>query len=191
MPPSKPAGPPPDRARLHEAALRHLARYSATRAGLLRVLERRITRWTHAAEGDTTDQAAAARTAAADVVARLAESGVLNDAAYAETRARGLSRVGRSARAIAANLAARGVDAATVRAVLPEADAELAAAATLVRKRRLGAFAMHTDDPDAPSRALATLARAGFSRDTATRALALDRDAAETLIATARKTPAS
>jgi hypothetical protein len=35
------AGPPPDTATLHEAALDYLARYAATEASLRRVLERR------------------------------------------------------------------------------------------------------------------------------------------------------
>jgi len=35
---SIPAGPAPARAKLHEAALAHLARFSATEAGLVRVL---------------------------------------------------------------------------------------------------------------------------------------------------------
>ena len=44
------ADSPPDEARLHEAALTHIARYATTRAGLLRVLDRRIDRWARAAE---------------------------------------------------------------------------------------------------------------------------------------------
>src|SRR3954454_18021269 len=51
-PESRLPGPPPDAASLHEAFVRHLARYAATRAGLLRVLERRIARWERAASDD-------------------------------------------------------------------------------------------------------------------------------------------
>ena len=35
----------PTESLLHNAALTHLARYGATQAGLLRVLDRRIARW--------------------------------------------------------------------------------------------------------------------------------------------------
>ncbi|NVN30925.1 regulatory protein RecX, partial [Endobacter medicaginis] len=45
VPSRRPPGPPPSGHVLHEAALRHLARFAATRAGLLRVLDRRIARW--------------------------------------------------------------------------------------------------------------------------------------------------
>ena len=43
--PAKLAGPAPGPAQLHEAALRHLARFAATEAGLIRVLDRRVQRW--------------------------------------------------------------------------------------------------------------------------------------------------
>ena len=143
-----PAGPVPTAARLHDAALLHLSRYAATQAGLLRVLARRVDRWarTAADEGadpDATRAAAArARADAAEVVAKLAKSGVVNDAAYAESRARSLGRTGHSRRAIGAHLAARGVPAELARAAIPEgADAELAAAVAHAKRRRLGPFA--------------------------------------------------
>ncbi|MGI4953795.1 MAG: hypothetical protein ACRYGM_18485, partial [Janthinobacterium lividum] len=46
------AGPVPDRASLHEAALRHLTRFAATEAGLVRVLDRRVQRWLRLAEAE-------------------------------------------------------------------------------------------------------------------------------------------
>jgi len=63
--PRRPAGPPPNAARLREAALAHLARFAATEAGLRRVLERRIARWARAAEAEgQAREAIAASTAA-------------------------------------------------------------------------------------------------------------------------------
>ena len=47
----RPAGPAPTRAKLHEAALAHLAKFSATEAGLIRVLDRRIARWARRGAG--------------------------------------------------------------------------------------------------------------------------------------------
>ncbi len=216
-PARRPAGPAPTAARLHDAALLHLSRYAATEAGLLRVLARRVDRWARTAadegaEPDATRAAAArARADAADVVARLAKSGTVNDAAFAESRARSLGRTGHSRRAVAAHLAARGVPAELARAAIPDgADTELAAAVAHAKRRRLGPFAppgadpAHDDDrtpdpdygdaPDADPRAAATerlarqrrvlagFARAGFSQDTALRALRLDRDTAERLL---------
>ncbi len=191
------AGPAPDRARLREAALAHLARHAASEAGLLRVLDRRIRRWAQraGAEGAAPEQVAsqsrAAREEARAVATRLVADGVLDDAAYAEARARSLARRGRSRRAALAHLAERGVDAELARTVLPEdPDADLAAAVLQARRRRIGPFAAADadgDDPALRNRALAALARAGFSRDVAERALGLEPDAAEALILALRR----
>jgi regulatory protein len=179
---------PPDADGLHEAALTYLARYAATEAGLRRVLERRIERWARrAVDGDADTiaaQAATARTLVRDVVARLVAAGAVNDAAYAESRARSLTRAGRSRRAAAVHLAAKGVDPATVDAVLPRNEAnELAAALVLARKRRIGPF-RHGDAPDEAGRRreLGVLARAGFSQTVARQALAMEFDQAEALV---------
>ena len=117
----RPVGPAPDAAGLHDAALDYLAHYAATEAVLRRVLERRIDRWARraavASDAETIAvQAAAARALVHDVIARLVAAGAVNDAAYAESRARSLLRSGRSRRAAAAHLAAKGVDAATAQA---------------------------------------------------------------------------
>ena len=179
--------PPPDAGALHDAALDYLARYAATEAGLHRVLERRIERWARRAEGDAATvaaQAAYAREVARRVVARLAAAGVLNDTAFAEARARTLARAGRSRRAVAAHLAAKGVDLSAAQAALPEDDeSELAAALVLARKRRIGPF-RRGGPPDAAGRQreLATLARAGFPQAVARQALAFDADQAEALV---------
>ena len=180
------AGPAPDDAALHDAALAYLARYAATEAVLRRVLERRIDRWARAAAGDretVAAQGAAAKRAARDVVTRLAAVGAVSDAAYAESRARSLSRVGRSRRAIAATLAAKGVDAETARGVLPPDDAELVSALALARRRRIGPF-RSGDPPDEAMqrRELGMLARAGFPQAIARRALAMPHDEAAELV---------
>lgn len=183
----RPAGLPPDRASLRDAALRHLARYASTEANLLRVLNRRIDRWARLAGEGVEPAIAAARQTARQVVHDLAAIGAVNDAAYAESRARSLNRAGRSRRAVAAHLAAKGVDAETARAALPDdPEAELTAALRQARRKRIGPFA--TGETDAPTRMkhLATMARAGFSQDIARRALAMTRDAAEDHLAHAR-----
>jgi len=185
-----PPGPAPDEAALREAAMTHLARYGTTRAGLLAVLDRRIARWLRAAEGGeaAAEAAAAAREAARRVADRLVALGAVNDAAYAESRARSLGRAGRSRRAVAAHLAAKGVDAETARAALPDDPAaELAAAVAHARRRRLGPFRTVPADPARLQKELAAFARAGFSRDMATRALRMDHAEAETLLRAARE----
>ncbi len=178
----------PTEATLHEAALAYLSRYAASRAGLTRALDRRCERWARAA--GTEDAAAALpalRLAVREVVARLAAAGAVDDAAFAASRARSLGRSGRSRRAIAAHLAARGVAGDEARAALPDdPEAELAAALALARRRRLGPFR----DPDTaadPRRELGVLARAGFAQDIAARALHTDADTAAALVTRLRR----
>lgn len=183
------AGPPPDATALREAALTYLARYAATATGLSRVLERRVERWARLAlattDGDVVaSQSDVARKAVSDVVARLVAAGAVNDAAYAESRARSLVRAGRSRRAVTAQLIAKGIDPASAQSVLPYDElSELAAALVLARKRRIGPFRSGaTPDEAGRRRELGVLARAGFPQDIARRALAMDADQAETLV---------
>jgi regulatory protein len=173
-----PAGPVPTEALLHEAALNHLARFAATEAGLRRVLERRVDRWARRSEnaGEPAEtvapRAAEAKRHAAAVARKLAAGGTVDDAAFAAARVRRLSRGGRSRRAIAAHLAAKGVRRDAADAALPEGeDAELDAALAFCRRRRTGPFAPGPLPPEARLKALAALARAGFPRGVAERAL--------------------
>lgn len=188
----RPPGPPPDEARLQEAAVAHLARFAATEAGLRRVLQRRVDRWARAAEAfgqeEVAARAAAARQVAAEVARRLAAAGTVDDAAFAESRARRLMRAGRSRRATLAHLTQKGVGSATAAAALPEGEAaEAGAALAFCRRRRIGPFGPSDPDPEARRKALGALARAGFARDVAEAALDLDPEEAETRLLAARR----
>ncbi|MBS0559734.1 MAG: RecX family transcriptional regulator [Proteobacteria bacterium] len=186
-----PPDDPPGQARLHEAALRHLARYAATAAGLTRVLDRRIARWAREAGADGDEAArieaaaAEARRAARAVVARLVAAGAVDDAAFAAARAKRLARSGRSRRAAAAHLAARGVDAETAGAALgADGGDELASALVLARRRRIGPFRTgEAPDAEGRMRELAVLARAGFPREVAERALRMPGEEAAEIVA--------
>lgn len=190
MAPPPTPGPAPTQASLYDAAITYLGRFATTEAGLLRVLERRIDRWRRAQQdpAEVEEQAAAARQAARAVVRRLADLGVVNDAAYAESKARGLIRSGVSRRAAAARLAAKGVGADQARAVLPdEPDVELAAALTLARRRRIGPFRSADADTARRQKEIAILARAGFPQSLARQALAMTAEEAETRIMDLRR----
>jgi regulatory protein len=171
------AGKPPDASSLYEAALNHMARYTATEAGLARVLARRVERWARLQGEGAEDSAEAMRRAKAaipGVLSRLKELGVLNDEAFAAARTQRLTREGKSRRATLAHLAAKGVQAPAV----PDDPArELAAACAYLRRRRAGPFG-----PAPTDKILAAMARGGFSQATARHALSLERDAAEALI---------
>ena len=192
--PRRAAGPPPNAARLREAALAHLARFATTEVGLRRVLERRIARWARAAEAEgQAREAIAAATAALHVeITSLAQSlvvaGAVDDAAFAESRARRLARSGHSRRAIAAHLAAKGIETETAAAALPEGEeAELLAAIAFCRRRRLGPFARVAPDAPARVKALAALARGGFAQGVARRALSMDPTEAEEMLLAGRR----
>jgi regulatory protein len=168
---------PPTSAALQEAALTHLSRYASTEASLARVLRRRLDRWARAQEGEPEEIAAAAAAAAREIpgiIARLRALGAVNDAAFAASRAKRLTRSGKSRRATQAHLAAKGVRDFDLPA---DPERELAAACAYLRRRRAGPFG----DAD-ESKVLAAMARGGFSQDTSRQALRLDFDAAETLI---------
>jgi regulatory protein len=189
--PSRPAGPPPNDAALHEAALAYLARYAATEAGLTRTLRRAVDRWARraVAEGAEAEavaaQAAQARDRVRAVVARLAALGAVSDRAFAESRTRSLVRGGRSRRAVAAHLAAKGVGAEIARAALEaEETDELTAALVLARRRRIGPFRVGDGDM---LRELAVLARAGFSQAVASEALRMPREDAEAMVTRLRR----
>jgi regulatory protein len=193
-------GPAPAREALHEAALAYLARGAATADSVTKTLQRRVSAWARRAEragrdeDDVARDAARAREAIALVVARLCEVGIVNDAAYAESRARSLSRGGRSRRAIVSHLAAKGVDAEIVREAVPrDARAELAAAVAFARKRRIGPFSpspvdgrFDEEDAGPQAKALGAMARAGFDFDVCKRVLRMDRDDADALLSERR-----
>jgi len=171
---------PPDEAKLYEAALNHLARYPATEAGLAGVLSRKLDRWVRR-QGEDEDVVASARSAKAcipQVIARLKAANVLNDDVFAESRARRLTREGKSRRGALAHLAAKGVGPDSAQAAVADDPArELAAACAFLRRRRAGPFG------DAPElRVLGAMARAGFSQSTAQAAMRMEREEAEGLI---------
>lgn len=208
-PAERPVGPQPDARSLHDAAVRHLARYSATQAELLRVLARRIDRWARAAAAEP-EATAASLAAAREVVAQMVAAGAVDDVAFAAGRARSLARAGRSRRAIGAHLAARGVPSALTAALPDDPVAELAAALAYARRRRMGPFraAIDTSGDDALDvagdhrgsdelgdrhpgsdqhrRELGRMARAGFAQPVAEQALRMDPEEANALVVAAR-----
>lgn len=149
---------------LERAAHFHLERRTLTEAQLRRSLERKVQRAEHH-HGVCPD---AARWID-ELIARFRSSGLLNDARVAAGRVLGLRGRGNSQRAVLMKLRHAGVDTTTAAHALAEIDgiagedAELQAACAYVRRRKLGTKDRH--------RALAALARQGFSFEHARRAL--------------------
>jgi regulatory protein len=186
-----PARKPPSevtQASLERSALAYLERFAASAGSLRRVLLRKIERSARA-HGTDRDQGAAWIEA---LIERYRRAGLLDDRLYAEARTASLRRQGRSARAIAERLAQKGVG----REVIDEALAptrtpadELAAAARLARRLRLGPYRLAADRDEQRGhrlRDLAALGRAGFSYETARKVVSAESpEALESLIAEA------
>ena len=178
----RPAGSPPSEAKLREAAIAHLAKFSATEAGLARVLGSKMRRWAHAAQSegqDTSEALAEGLVAAKRIAAAMVQSGVVDDAGFAAARMQKLARGGRSRRATAAHLAAKGIGAEDARTALEAAPDERDVALAMCRKRRIGPFSRTDADAALRLKWLGILARAGFSRDVAQAALRTEPDEAE------------
>lgn len=144
---------------LQRAAMHYLERYSAPAAQLRRVLTRKVALSCRHHGEDPAVHAAALD----DVVARCIASGLVDDRRFAEARAATLRRRGRSARAVAATLAAKGVGRELAEQASSVGDEEeLAAARKAARRKRLGPWS-RGGRAENRQKDLAAMARAGFT----------------------------
>jgi regulatory protein len=158
-PKERPAPRRIDAAYLRRAALHYIERYSVPEAQLRRVLQRKVERSCRHHDLDPGEFSAAVD----EIVASCVTSGLVDDRRFAEARAQSLRRKGRSARAVAAGLAAKGVGRELVaQTVTVDPQAELEAARVAARRKRLGPWS-RGDRAEQRQKDIATLARAGFS----------------------------
>jgi regulatory protein len=158
--------------RLRNIALYHLERFATSADNLRRVLYRRVLKAARHHETDLEQ----ARTWIDDLVTGLVRSGAVDDARYAEGKARSMARRGQSQRNIQAYLASKGVDRATAEAALASLaddsdDPELDSAHAYAARRRIGPYRVKQAEEDQQRKDLAALGRAGFSYDVARRLL--------------------
>lgn len=143
--------------------MHHLARYATSVAQMRRVLVRKVDRSLRVHGGER-DQELAQVDA---LLARLIGRGLLNDGAYAETKARSLRAAGGSGRTIALKLRTKGVASGVVARTVADATADVpeeAAARIWARKKRIGPFRRDAAiRAEKRQRDLAAMARAGFS----------------------------
>jgi len=159
-------------AAIEAAALRYLERYASSSENLRRILMAKVERSARHHETDPEEGTAVIGA----LIARYLASGLLDDAGYAEAKARSLHRRGDSVRAIRAKLAAKGLARAEVEAALARLAAEAGpdsdgldahAARAYARRRRLGPWRAAAERAERRQRDLAALARAGFDYETA------------------------
>lgn len=163
---------PLDPARLEELALAYVARFATTQAKLRGYLQRKLRE--HGWEGEEPPPVDA-------LVARHAERGHVDDAAWARMKAGSLLRRGYGARRVSEALGQAGVEDALRDEVRPDLTEQRRAALVLARRRKFGPFAIQpASDPRARDRQLAAMLRAGHSLDIARRIVeSEDADALE------------
>jgi regulatory protein len=144
---------------LRRAALHYLERYSVPAAQLQRVLLRKVERSCrhHGLDPQVF------RATVDEIVASCIASGLVDDRRFAEVRMQSLRRKGRSTRAVAAGLAAKGVGRELVaETVVLDETVELDAARIAAKRKRFGPWS-RGDRAAQRQKHIAALARAGFS----------------------------
>lgn len=170
---------------LQNAATFYLERYPTTAEGLRRVLKRRVKR---AEMLDAPIMENVSR-AIEEIVARFVAAGVVDDKAFAQTKARALHRRGTSSRLTRQKLKMAGIDGDTLDKAMDALDQELdtdparrewTAAVALARRRRLGPFRPEAERKEKRARDLAAMARGGFDYELSRKVIdAKDRDSIE------------
>lgn len=157
---------------LQNAAAFYLERYPSSAEGLRRVLNRRVAK-AKAFDAPVMDNV---REAIEIVVAKFVAAGIVDDKAFAQTKARALHRRGTSGRLTRQKLKMAGVDTSTVDNAMEAlgeelhadpAEREWRAAAAYARRRRLGPYRAEKDRAEKRTRDLASMARGGFAYDLA------------------------
>lgn len=144
--------PPLDGESLDRLALRYVERFATSRAKLAAYLARKIRErgW----DGPSVEPGAVAE--------RLAALGYVDDRAFAEQRARSMTRRGLGARRVSQALHAAGIEEQDAAAIAPEiAAAAVDSALALARRKRIGPFAAAPADRPQRERQLAQLVRGG------------------------------
>lgn len=172
---------PATQERLRKAALYYIDRYATSAEHLKSVLMRRVSRSARLHETDIQEGQAWIDEIVADLVTRK----LVDDRAFAETRARSLHRGGASRRKTAMSLKSKGVGNSDIEAALSaleetHANAEFVAARNYARRRRFGPWRNADEREERRDRDLAAMARAGFSFQMAQRVIdAADIDTLE------------
>ncbi len=163
--------PPISPAYLERVGGWYLERYGGTSKALRRCLQRRVER---SAQHHPIDRQQARRWIE-DTVDRFQKAGLVDDAAWARSRARSMLARGLPVRAIRQRLRAKGIGAADAEAALAdlaEQHAErldLLAALAYLRRRGFGPYRQPDKRGERRQRDLAAMGRAGFRYDLARR----------------------
>lgn len=164
---------------LHNSGLYYLQRFAASTAHFRKVMMRKIDKsCAHHKDQSRED----CLRLLDELIAKFVDLGFLDDNAYCRGMVESLRRRGISRRAIHAKLAAKGLERDQIEQALQhyakesEGDDELQAALRLARRRRIGPYRRtnQTDEREY-QKALAAMARAGFSYDICQKILSMEK----------------
>ncbi len=161
--------------RLYNIALSYLTRYESSTQKLKNVLERRIL----SAQRQGKEIPKNASQWIHETVLKMQELGYVNNKRYAENTIRRLSQSGKSIRYMNMKLKQDGIDSQTFQSALPNKttdDIDLDFALLMVKKKKIGFYRPFPLQKQYFQKDLAILGRAGFSYETAQRALKGDSD---------------
>lgn len=173
---------------LYNSGLAYLQRFPTSTAHFRKIMERKIKRSCNYHKDQSLEVCNAFLT---QTIVGFERMGLLNDEAYLAGMVHSLRSRGLSTQAILFKLQQKGMPSPMVTNVLKDyddgehgTDAELVAALTICRKKRLGPY-RRVEQCDR-NKELAALARSGFSFDIAQKALDMDPDEAFGLVSSAR-----
>lgn len=173
---------------LYNSGLAYLQRFPTSTPHFLRVMGRKIDRSCNYHKDQNKEDCIAILQKTAEQFERM---GLLNDAAYLSGMINSLRRRGLSRQAILSKLGQKGMAQETILMALRSydddsgaEDADLAAAVKMTRRKRIGAYRKNEEFDR--NKELAALARAGFGFDIAQKALSLEHEEAEDVLAQIR-----
>lgn len=168
---------------LHNSGLYYLQRFAASSNHFRQVMMRKVKKSCHYHKDQDYQHCSELVDA---LVQKFVEAGLLDDEAYTKGVVNSLRRSGKSRRAVMTKLKVKGLPDHMVSRILNDHDTDIAetpeeaernAALIFARKKRLGPFARDKETPH--EKALATMARAGFSYDTCRFIIEMDSEDAQ------------
>ena len=154
--------------RLYNVTLYYLSRFDASCGKVRDMLKRRILK----AQRQQIDIPEESSEWIEDIINRMVELGYIDDRRYASTQIRILSEQGKSTRFIMGKLNQAGIDSEIIEHLLEESQtSEFDRAKRFVKRKKLGYLRDESVRADFYKKDLAALGRAGFSYDTAVKAL--------------------
>ena len=167
---------PLDRPQLRDMALAYVGRYATTQAKLASYLGRKLR------ERGWADTETSEALAVEAIVAAMVANHFVDDRAYADMKAQGMSRRGYGPRRVQLALSAAGIEAEDMDDALEGARQDQEAAAlAFAKRRRIGPFSREAADQKQREKAFAAMLRAGHDYAVARRILDLPPELVHTI----------